>query len=160
MKRCLSIIACQGLLLAVSCHKGPQRIPRGDMEDIMYQVLLQDQYVKQQTENRRQYDTTLVYEGIFQSFGYDTDDFRTSLEYYLEDPSRMAKIMEAVEDRLVVQVKILEKEVEEQTWRDHYMRIWNLRPETTRLPQPVSADTLFVQFDKDSLAYHPHTKKK
>ena len=158
MKRILLIVCL--LAVVVSCHKGPRRIPRGDMEDIMMQVLLQDQYLKQHTELRKQADTTLVYEGIFESFGYDTDDFMASLEYYLEDASRMAKIMEKVESRLMVKVKEAEKEVEEDAWRQNFLRIWGLSPNTRSLPQPSSApDTLFIQFNKDSLVYHPLRKK-
>lgn len=158
MKRILLIVCL--LALVVSCHKGPRRIPRGDMEDIMMQVLLQDQYLKQHRELRKQADTTLVYEGIFESFGYDTDDFLASLEYYLEDASRMAKIMEKVESRLMVKVKEAEKEVEEDAWRQNFLRIWGLNPNTRSLPQPSSAsDTLYIQFNKDSLVYHPLRKK-
>lgn len=158
MKRILLIVCL--LALVASCHKGPRRIPRGDMEDIMMQVLLQDQYLKQHSELRKQADTTLVYEGIFESFGYDTDDFLASMEYYLEDASRMEKIMEKVESRLMVKVKEAEKEVEEDAWRQNFLRIWGLNPNTRSLPQPSSAsDTLYIQFHKDSLAYHPLRKK-
>ena len=153
------LIVCL-LVLAVSCHKGPRRIPRGDMEDIMMQVLLQDQYVKQNSELRKQADTMLVYEGIFESFGYDTDDFLASLDYYLADASRMEKIMEKVERRLMEKVAQTEKEVEEESWRRNYLRIWDLKPNTRNLPQPSSPlDTLYLQFNKDSLLYHPLLKK-
>jgi hypothetical protein len=153
------LIVCL-LVLAVSCHKGPRRIPRGDMEDIMMQVLLQDQYVKQNSELRKQADTMLVYEGIFESFGYDTDDFLASLDYYLADASRMEKIMEKVEQRLMEKVAQTEKEVEEESWRRNYLRIWDLKPNTRNLPQPSSPlDTLYLQFNKDSLLYHPLLKK-
>jgi hypothetical protein len=159
MKRYLLIVCL--VVLAVSCHKGPRRISRGDMEDIMMQVLLQDQYVKQHAELRKQADTMLVYEGIFESFGYNTDDFMASLEYYLEDASRMEKIMEKVEKRLMVKVKQAEKEVEEDAWRQNFLRIWGLNPNTRSLPQPSSAydNTLYLQFNKDSLIYHPHKRK-
>ena len=158
MRRYLLIVCL--LVLAVSCHKGPRRIPRGDMEDIMMQVLLQDQYVKQNSELRKQADTMLVYEGIFESFGYDTDDFLASLDYYLADASRMEKIMEKVEQRLMEKVAQTEKEVEEDSWRRNYLRIWNLKPNTRNLPQPSSPlDTLYLQFNQDSLLYHPLLKK-
>ena len=158
MRRYLLIVFL--LVLAVSCHKGPRRIPRGDMEDIMMQVLLHDQYLKQNTELRKQADTMLVYEGIFESFGYDTDDFLASLDYYLADASRMEKIMEKVEQRLMVKVAQTEKEVEEESWRRNYLRIWDLKPNTRNLPQPSSPlDTLYLQFNKDSLLYHPLLRK-
>ena len=158
MRRFLLIVCLVGL--AVSCHRGPRRIPRGDMEDIMMQVLLQDQYLKQHSELRRQADTMLVYEGVFESFGYNTDDFLVSLEYYLADPARMEKMMEKVEKRLMVKVQELEKEVQDEAWRKNFLHIWSLTPDKTRLPQPSSAgDTLYIQFSRDSLVYHPLIKK-
>ena len=86
------------LLLAVSC--GPRRISRDNMEEIMYQVLLQDQQIKYDHKLRLQADTCLVYEAIFEEYGYDTDDFLYSLEYYLAEPAKFEKIMERVGDRL------------------------------------------------------------
>ncbi|MBQ9194156.1 MAG: DUF4296 domain-containing protein [Bacteroidales bacterium] len=146
------------LVLAVSCHRGPERIPRRQMEDIMYQVLLQDQYLKQHPELRRQADTSLVYEGIFESQGFDTDDFLYSLDYYLQDPSRMEKIMEKVGDRLEAEGKVIDKELKAENWRKEFLRLYSLSPDTRHLPQPVSPlDSLAkVQFHKDSLFYIPH----
>ena len=159
MKRILLIVCLLGL--AVSCHKGPRIIPRRDMEDVMMQVLLQDQYVKQQSKPRKQLDTILVYEGVFESFGYNTDDFLASLEYYLADPSHMEKIMEKVESRLMVKVKEAEKEVQEDAWRQNFLRLWKINPDKSHLPQPKTAyDTLYIQFSKDSLTYHPLRMKK
>ena len=149
-------------VLAVSCHRGPERIPRDEMEEIMHEILLQDQYLKVTSAPKRLVDTTLVYEGIFEQYGYDTDDFLMSLEYYLEDPSRMEKLMEKVEDRLNKEAKGVAEELKAQNWRNDFMRIYKLRPDSTHLPQPSPSaiDTLYVQFNSDSLAYSPHKKKQ
>ena len=149
-------------VLAVSCHRGPERIPRDEMEEIMHEILLQDQYLKVNSAPKRLVDTTLVYEGIFEQYGYDTDDFLMSLEYYLEDPSRMEKLMEKVEDRLNKEAKGVAEELKAQNWRNDFMRIYKLRPDSTHLPQPSpgAIDTLYVQFNSDSLAYSPHKKKQ
>ena len=87
MRRALYIVLV--LVMAAAC--GPHRIPRDDMEDILYRMLVQDQQIKQNPQLRRQADTMLVYEGIFQAYGFNTDDFLYSLEYYLEEPARMEK---------------------------------------------------------------------
>ena len=149
-------------VLAVSCHRGPERIPRDEMEEIMHEILLQDQYLKVTSAPKRLVDTTLVYEGIFEQYGYDTDDFLMSLEYYLEDPSRMEKLMEKVEDRLNKESKAVAEELKAQNWRNDFMRIYKLRPDAHHLPQPSpgAIDTLYVQFNSDSLAYSPHKKKQ
>jgi len=143
--------------MAVSCDKGPERIPRDEMEEIMYNLLMQDQYVKQHVELRRYADTVLVYEGIFEEYGYDTDDFLSSMGYYLEDPTRMEKIMEAVEKRLAIEIKEAEIQVQEEAWRKSFLRIYNLNRNSVVQPQPrpTAADSLYVQFTKDSLFYHP-----
>lgn len=156
MKKLLLLIV--PFVLAVSCHRGPERIPRGEMEEIMRDILLQDQYLKMQITPKRTKDTTLVYEGIFEQYGYTTDDFLYSLEYYLEDPARMEKVMEKVEARLKEESKQVGEEVKAQNWRSGFMRIYNLRPDLIHQPQPSSwaMDTLCVLFNKDSLAYKPY----
>ena len=156
MKKLLLLIV--PFVLAVSCHRGPERIPRGEMEEIMRDILLQDQYLKMQITPKRKLDTTLVYEGIFEQYGYTTDDFLYSLEYYLEDPARMEKVMEKVEARLKEEAKQVGEEVKAQNWRSSFMRIYNLKPDMLHQPQPSpkALDTLFVQFNKDSLAYKPY----
>ncbi len=161
MKKALLSALCL-LALAVSCDRGPERIPRGEMEEIMQKILMQDQYIKQHLEVRRQADTMLVYEGIFEQYGYDTDDFLTSLEYYLEDPARMEKVMEKVEKRLKDQLKVVLKELEQENWRKSFLRLYSLNPNIHSQPQPrkSAVDTLYLQFNKDSLLYHPYKKKK
>ena len=126
------------VLLAAAC--GPQRIPRDDMENIMADILLQDQQVKQDRELKKQADTSLVYEGIFEAYGYDTDDFLYSVEYYLGNPSKMEKIMEVVAG-----------EIRLDEWRKGYLRIYNMKVDTTRRPRPRvrQVDTLHVRFDND-----------
>ena len=116
------------LLLALSC-RGPRLIEREEMEEIMYQMFLQDQQIKQDNQLQRQADTSLVYEGIFRSMGYNTDDYRFSLDYYLEEPARMEKVM---------------------------LAIYNHRPDTSLRPKPPvrPVDTLHVRFDGDSAYLH------
>ena len=159
MKKLLLLIV--PFVLAVSCQRGPELISRGDMEEIMHDVLLQDQYLKVTSQSKRLMDTTLVYEGIFEQYGYTTDDFLYSLDYYLEDPSRMEKLMENVEERLKDEAKVVAQEVKDENWREGFLRIYNLRPDTFRQPQPRASavDTLYVRFNKDSLSYSPRKKK-
>ena len=149
MKRLLHIALL--LLLAVSC--GPRKIPRADMEEILSQMLLQDQQIKMDPALRRAADTSLVYEGIFEAYGYDTDDFLYSLEYYLADPARMEKIMGKVAEGLEKDSRELNKEIRLQDWRDGFLRIYGRKVDTTRRPRPRvrPADTLRVRFDNDSV---------
>ena len=138
------------LVALSSC--GPRRISRADMEEIIYEMLLQDQQIKQDRNLKKQADTSLVYEGILDSYGYDTDDFLYSLEYYLEEPARMEKVMEKVADRLGAEAKELQKEIDLDNWRVKMLKIYQMEPDTTRPQPPVRpVDTLLVRMGKDTV---------
>lgn len=139
------------LFLVVAC--GPRKIEREDMEEIFYQMLIQDQQLKQDPALRRQADTMLVYEGIFREFGYNTDDFLYSLEYYLAEPARMEKVMENVSARLGRESKEVKEQIALEQWRTKLLRIYNMTPDTTSLPHPRvrTVDTLVVRFGADSV---------
>ncbi len=155
MRKWLHIV----LVLAVAASCGPRKIPRSDMERIMADIFIQDQQIKSDGTLRRQADTSLVYEGIFESYGYNTDDYLYSVEYYLQDPARMEKIMGKVADRLESEIKVVEKEVELENWRRRLMDIYRQKVDTTRLPRPRTrpVDTLHVRFDADSVWFYRDT---
>ena len=148
MRRALHIVLA--LLLVAAC--GPHRIPSDDMEDIVYRMLVQDQQLRQDPKLRKQADTMLVYEGIFQAYGYNTDDFLFSLEYYLEEPVRMEKVMGNVGDRLEKESKALQKEIDLERWRDKMLKIYGMAPDTTWPKPPVRpVDTLLVRMGQDTV---------
>ena len=142
------------LLLAVSC-RGPRIIEREDMEAIYYDMFLQDVQLRQNHFQRRQADTTLVYEGIFRAYGYNTDDYLYSLEYYLTEPERMEKIMMHVAERLESESRIVKKEIRFMEWRDRLLSIYGMQPDTA-YPRPRirPVDTLHVRFEKDSVFFY------
>ena len=141
------------VLLVAAC--GPRKIPRDDMERIMADMLIQDQQIKQDRKLQKQADTSLVYEGIFEQYGYDTDDFIYSVEYYLEDPSRMEKIMGTVAARMEKEAKQAGVEAEQEEWQKKFMKIYQMKVDVNRRPQPpVSAvDTLPVRMQQDSVIF-------
>ncbi|MBO4633971.1 MAG: DUF4296 domain-containing protein [Bacteroidales bacterium] len=151
MRRVLLLVLVL-LLAAVSC-RGPKRIPRDDMEEIFYQMFLQDQQIKQTPKLKKQADTMLVYEGIFESLGYNTDDYLHSLRYYLEEPEKMEKVMGAVASRLDKDVELAKKAVELERWQQKMLAIYRQHPDTTRAPKqgPRIVDTLRVRFEGDSV---------
>lgn len=142
-------IACV-LLLAVSC--GPRVIDRGDMEEIMYQMLIQDQQIKRDFSLKTRADTCLVYESIFEEFGYDTDDYLYSLDYYLEDPSRFEKVMEKVAERLEKEASVAKGELDLENWRNRLLSIYRMPVDTTLpRPRPRFVDSLPLRFRGDSV---------
>lgn len=142
------VLAILAAMLWVSCKQGPRRIPRGKMVDIYAEMFLQDQVIRQNQDLRKKADSILVYEGIFREYGYDTDDYLFSVEYYLRDPERMAKIMDDVAIRMNVLARELDDDVELYEWREEMMALYN-KPVSDKLPQPVSmVDTLKIAKDE------------
>ncbi len=153
MKGLAHILLLSAFVLAVSCHSGPRLIEQEDMEEVVYRMLVQDQQIKQNFPLKPVADTSLVYEGVFRSMGYNTDDFLFSMNYYLEDPTRMEDVMEAVAGRLDQEEKEVSHEIELVRWRRRMMRLYDIRPNLSSLPQPApsAVDSLPVRFSPDSL---------
>ena len=148
-------VALLALVLAVaSC--GPRKISKGDMEDIFYLMFLQDQKIRQDRSLRSIADTSLVYAGILESKGYDTDDYLYSLKEYLEEPAKMEKVMGNVAERIEKELKVVNSEIELERWRSKMLSIYQKQIDTTKLPKvrvrPV--DTLKVRFEGDSAYMH------
>lgn len=149
MRRCLHIALV--LLLATAC--GPRTISREDMENILYDILIQEQQIRQDRDLKRIADTSLVYEGIFRKYGYSTPDYLHTLPEYLEESEKMEKLMGSVAERLEAESKLVSSEVDAETWRNRFLRIYGMTPDTTRRPKlPERAvDTLRIRFMDDSV---------
>ena len=111
MKRFLHIVLA--VLVAAAC-RGPRIIPKDTLTDIYVDMLMADQFVREENIPRKQLDSMLVYEAVFNKYGYDTDDYMNSVRYYLKDPERFSKIFEEVAKRLEGEANALEKIIERQ----------------------------------------------
>ena len=101
MKRSLHIILA---VLAVamtlfSCSRA-KVIPRRTFVKIYADMFLADEWIKDNPDKRRQIDTSLVYEAIFESYGYTTDDYLKSVEHYMTDTERYARMLKKAGDIL------------------------------------------------------------
>ena len=151
MKRFLHIVLV--LLLAVAC-RGPRVIPKDTMTDIYTDMFLADQMVRDADIPRAQMDTMLLYEAVFEKYGYDTEDYLYSLRYYLKDPERFGKVFENVAKRLEGEVDALKKIVELRN------RIASKRdadyPLVDSLLAPFSKESVFVglaRVERDTSRY-------
>ena len=151
MKRFLHIVLV--LLVAAAC-RGPRVIPKDTMTDIYTDMFLADQMVRDADIPRAQMDTMLLYEAVFEKYGYDTEDYLYSLRYYLKDPERFGKVFENVAKRLEGEVDALKKIVE---LRD---RIASKRdadyPLVDSLLAPFSKESVFVglaRVERDTSRY-------
>ena len=151
MKRFLHIVLV--LLLAVAC-RGPRVIPKDTMTDIYTDMFLADQMVRDADIPRAQMDTMLLYEAVFEKYGYDTEDYLYSLRFYLKDPERFGKVFENVAKRLEGEVEALKKIVELRN------RIASKRdadyPLVDSLLSPFSKESVFVglaRVERDTSRY-------
>ena len=92
-------------LCVAACSRGPRVIPRSKMEKIYTDMLIADQWLA-----GFKADTTLFYEPIFRKYGYTSEDFNASNEYYMRDPLRYSRMRKKV--ALSLDAKARKKRVE------------------------------------------------
>ena len=123
MKRALHILFA-ALVVAVtllSCTRG-RVIPRGTFVKIYADMFLADEWVKDNPSMRRQVDTSLIYEAIFESYGYTTDDYLKSVEHYMTDTERYARMLKKAADRLKEKGGSLRRQDESIRLRDERLK--------------------------------------
>ena len=99
------------LAAAAGCNK-PKVIPKGKFADISTEMILTDQWLRDNPDVSRTADTLLVYEPIFRRHGYSTDDYLRSQAYYMRDPDRYAKLLRGVSRKLDQDLKVIKKQIE------------------------------------------------
>lgn len=87
------IIIFSVFTLAGCSSDGSRIIPEDDFVKIYADMFLADEWMRNHSELRTQTDTMLVYEPIFASYGYTTEDYWASVDHYLEDPKSYGKIL-------------------------------------------------------------------
>ena len=92
------------LAMTFSCSGGGKVIPKKKMVRIYADMFVADQWLNQNYKAERVADTSFVYEAIFEKYGYDSEDYRASVDYYIQDPDRFARILRQtvleLEDRM------------------------------------------------------------
>ena len=139
MKRLLHIVL---VLLAVAACQRTRVIPKDTLEDIYTDMFLADQMVREENIPRTQMDTMLLYEAVFEKYGYDTDDYLNSVRFYLKDPERFAKVFENVAKRLEGEVDALDKIIDHQNWVANQMGA--KRPQLDSILAPFSKESVYV----------------
>lgn len=129
-------LVLEAVMLA-SCSRGTV-IPRQKMARIYADFLLADQWIETNSPLRKKADTTNFYLPILRSYGFDENDYRASVDYYLQDPLRFSRMMKQTRNMLnrdLAKVK---------AFHEAQDRIRQER-EAARatVPHPVLYDTLF-----------------
>ncbi|MBQ3206673.1 MAG: DUF4296 domain-containing protein [Bacteroidales bacterium] len=96
------------LLLCFACSDDESKvISRGKMAKIYAEMLVMDQWAVSDSRLRQKADTSLIYEPIFEKYGYDGEDYRASVEYYMNDPERFSRILRESADILDARIEEL-----------------------------------------------------
>ncbi len=99
------------LTLFASCRKDEAEvIPRKTLAKIYAEMLVTDQWITSTPGVRRMADTSLVYEPILEKYGYDSEDYRVSMDKYMDDPERFSRILRTTAEILDGRIEKLSKE--------------------------------------------------
>ena len=93
-------------LTVLSCGKA-RVIPRGKLVDIYAEMFLTDQWLRDNQDVKKTADTLLVYEPIFNRYGYTTDDYLKTVEHYMREPDKYAKILKNTAKKLEKKEKLI-----------------------------------------------------
>lgn len=104
------------VILTVSCKRNEAEvIPRAKLAKIYAEMLVTDQWITSNAGIRMIADTSLVYEPILNKYGYDADDYRMSVDYYMNDPERFSRILRTsgeLIDKRIAELKQEQKRLE------------------------------------------------
>ena len=107
-----TIMALSVLFLSLlSCSRGGKVIPKTAMSEIYAEMFLADQWILTHYQSRAMADTTFVYGSILDEYGYDAEDYRRSVEHYMQDPDRFARILR--QSASIVEARINELKLEQ-----------------------------------------------
>lgn len=102
MKRAVCHIVTALVLgsLLLSCSGRVRIIPRSTLADIYADMLLADQWIKDNPTERKVADTTLFYDPIFARYGYTFEDYDATVKKYMQDPEKFSKVFRAAGEKL------------------------------------------------------------
>ena len=149
MKRvCLILAAVLACLLSCS-KKGGRMIPADDLAAMYADMLIVDQWVRNNVSTTRSADTSLVYEPIIRRHGYTRDDYIHTVEAYLRKPGAFAEVFDKTRDLLQERSDFL-------TAIDDYRNKVEARTDYRRAPvfAVTGEPTLSVRIELDSLGVY------
>ncbi len=108
----LVVLAAVMIFFSSCSRDGAKVIPRNTLAEIYAEMLVTDQWVTTNTGIRRVADTSLVYEPILNKYGYDSEDYRKSIDKYMNDPERFSRILRTTGEILDARITELKLEKE------------------------------------------------
>ncbi len=153
MGRVLKILIPLAVVLCLSAcsSSGGRIIPKRKMAQIYAEMFVADQQVTLDFKTRSSADTSLVYEPIFEKYGYTVEDYRASRAHYIQEPDQYARILRNTVRILEGEVKQLKKEkVLMESMEQIKKNISKYKPERIYFMTGLSSENRFVE---DSLAF-------
>ena len=121
--RHIFIILTAALLCLSSCREKESIIPKDIMSQIYYDIYMTDEAVDVNYGLRRMADTMRIYEPIFNKYGYTTEDYNRSVNFYLERPDKFEDVFEDTKTMLEKRKAELNSILEAEGKRP---RLWSL----------------------------------
>ena len=110
----MAVLAAVLSVAEISCSRGARVIPVRKMEKIYREMFLADQWLSMNPDKRPKADTSWFYEPIFEKYGYDVEDYRKSVDHYLNDPKRYADMVRRIADNLEADAAGIKRSIEQQ----------------------------------------------
>lgn len=145
------------VFFCTSCNRdGAEVIPRNQLAQIYAEMLVTDQWVMSAPGARIIADTSLVYQPILEKYGYDIDDYMKTVDVYMNDPERFAKIFRTTAEILDGRISDLKlKKAEQDRQKEIAKRA--LKYKSDFKPEeffPYMADEPYVHY-YDSVGFEP-----
>ena len=139
-------------VIALSCARGPRVIPVRKMEKIYREMFLADQWLADNPAKRVIADTSWFYEPIFEKYGFNVEDYRKSVDFYLSDPKRYAEMLGRVAEGLQAEAEAVNRKVAQKEKMRHKADsianlIKNIAPENL----PYYGDLFYVNSMTDKI---------
>ncbi|MBQ2452008.1 MAG: DUF4296 domain-containing protein [Bacteroidales bacterium] len=110
MKRVLTYLCLAfAMVFLLACSKKGRVIPRDDMAEIYADLFMTDEWAAHQNFMRK-LDSLSLYAAVLERHGYTVEDFRASIDAYLDDPDRFSRILKNTRSILEDRKDMLEKE--------------------------------------------------
>ena len=135
-----------------ACARDGRVIPAGKMEKIYREMFLADQWLTENPGKRSIADTTWFYEPIFDRYGYTVEDYRRSVDYYLNDPERFSEMLGRVAEGLKLESDALNRKLRyEEMARHRADSIANARKSFSSKDFQIYGDLFYSLIRLDSI---------
>ena len=152
------ILPLMAVLFFASCSSKDEAeiIPRAKMADIYMEMFMTDQWISDTPGMRMIADTSLVYEPILEKYGFDKFDYIHSVDFYMNDPERFARILRTCMDKLDKRIAVLQKMQKQQELQDAAAKTLERFRQDYSFDEyfPYMADEPYVHY-YDSLTVEP-----